>query len=546
MRIDDKKETPRQSMSWLHTWISLLLGWLLYVIFFTGTLSFFQNEISVWMKPELHQSNPSTPQQTQLHNALHYLNQNAKNAESWSIRFANERQPTIALFTREKGEDRHRGKEIHLNAETGEEIKARETRGGSFLYRFHFELYGIDRLWARWLVGIATLFMFVAIISGIIVHKKIFKDFFTFRPKKGQRSWLDAHNATAVFALPFHIMITFSGLLLFMYLLMPWAMNNAFSDRQTFFQALNSANSQQQQEQRHQNQKAQKTPDSNKKIAEYDQSEFLDSLLRKTQDAWKTNPIASLQITNPNTDKVNFEFRAARAENLLNRNAVPSMKFNLASNKALENSNSSEVDVPSAFYNLMTWLHLARGVEPILRWLLFFSGVMGTMMVATGLILWVIKRKSESKATKSNRIGNKIVESLNLATIVGLPIACSAYFIANRFIPVQMAERSLLEIKTFFLAWFVALTHAAIRKPDHAWREQLALSSILYFSLPFINFISGGRPLWSSVYHGQWMIASFDMVCFILSLIFMVSFIKLSQKQNQPQLKRQMINSGAI
>ena len=58
MRIDDKLEGPRQSMAWLHTWASLILGWLLYAIFLTGTLSFFQSEISVWMKPETHQSVP--------------------------------------------------------------------------------------------------------------------------------------------------------------------------------------------------------------------------------------------------------------------------------------------------------------------------------------------------------------------------------------------------------------------------------------------------------------------------------------------------------
>ena len=42
MRVDAKVEGPRQSMSWLHTWASLILGWLLYAIFLTGTLSFFK------------------------------------------------------------------------------------------------------------------------------------------------------------------------------------------------------------------------------------------------------------------------------------------------------------------------------------------------------------------------------------------------------------------------------------------------------------------------------------------------------------------------
>ena len=70
MRVDQKAEGPRQSMSWLHTWASLILGWLLYAIFVTGTLSFFQNEISTWMKPETHQSIPAQSQVQQMQVAL--------------------------------------------------------------------------------------------------------------------------------------------------------------------------------------------------------------------------------------------------------------------------------------------------------------------------------------------------------------------------------------------------------------------------------------------------------------------------------------------
>ena len=68
------------------------------------------------------------------------------------------------------------------------------------------------------LVGLAVTF--VAIISGVITHRRIFADFFTFRTRRGQRSWLDAHNAVAVLALPFHLMITYTGLVTLLFLAM--------------------------------------------------------------------------------------------------------------------------------------------------------------------------------------------------------------------------------------------------------------------------------------------------------------------------------------
>lgn len=43
----------RQTMSDLHIWAGLLTGWFLYAMFLTGTVSYFRDEISQWMRPEL-------------------------------------------------------------------------------------------------------------------------------------------------------------------------------------------------------------------------------------------------------------------------------------------------------------------------------------------------------------------------------------------------------------------------------------------------------------------------------------------------------------
>ncbi|WP_332604404.1 PepSY-associated TM helix domain-containing protein [Acinetobacter sp. ESBL14] len=561
MRVDGKNEGPRQSMSWLHTWTSLLLGWLLYAVFLTGTLSFFQNEITVWMKPELHQSVNNTSQQQQLGYALQYLQQNGQPAESWNIRFANERQPAIMLNIRKPGEGRRRGGEIYLDAQTGQEIKARETRGGGFLYRFHFELYGMPRIWGRWIVGIATLFMFVAIISGIITHKKIFKDFFTFRPAKGQRSWLDAHNATAVFALPFHIMITFSGLLLLMFMFMPWAMNSHYGSGQNFYQMLNEP--------------VAKTPEQARLLAEQKQKQAAEegrgnrgggrrgeaeqaapvlaaapmvnlvALSHYVQQGWEDNPIASIRVNKPNTVEADVQFNATRTTTLLDRESIPSMKFNAVTGQLIDEAKPVN-STSKAIYTLVTWLHMAHGVDSVLRWLLFLSGILGTMMVASGLILWVVKRIPDVQKLGYKPFGHRVVEVLNIAAITGLPIACAAYFIANRFIPAQLAERSPLEINVFFIVWLLCLIHAAIRAHRPAWLEQLALAAVLFLFMPILNFLTGGQALWMSIYHGQWMIASFDLVCIILGLIFIYSYYKLKRYQGLPLKQKKQPKVQAV
>ena len=82
---------------------------------------------------------------------------------------------------------------------------------------------------ARWIVSFCAMMMLVAIISGIVTHRRIFADFFTFRPGKGSRSWIDGHALVAVAALPYHLMITYTGLVTLMLMTMPWGAEKAYA-----------------------------------------------------------------------------------------------------------------------------------------------------------------------------------------------------------------------------------------------------------------------------------------------------------------------------
>ena len=556
MRTDEKIESPRQSMSWLHTWASLILGWLLYAIFLTGTLSFFQSEISAWMKPEFHQSIPNQSQIQNTQVALNYLQKNHAEAGSWSIQLPNSRQNVTTLTIRKQGEDpraRRGGERVSIDSQTGEVLTARDTRGGSFLYRFHFELYGLPRTWARWIVGIATMMMLVAIVSGIITHKKIFKDFFTFRSGKGQRSWLDAHNATAVFALPFHIMITFSGLLLLLFTIMPWGVNQIYENRGQFLQDQSRSLVQQNNSERGErpangeNQQTRGERASRGERGEGRQRQAPQSapladlapIIAATQAKWKDNPIASINIINPNTNKAKIELRALHGESVAHRNIYASLEFNGVTGQNITDDNAKILNpsIPTGIYNVTTVLHEARGVDYALRWLLFFSGIVGTMMVATGLILWCVKRAPQQQKQGYKSFGYRVVEVTNIAAIIGLPIACAAYFYANRFIPTEIELRLNWEIRTFFIIWLLTLIYAALRPHRQAWLELLMLATLAFALLPIINFATGGAALWQSIPQGLWMIASFDIAMWVLTALFAYSFYKVKKHQGLPSKK---------
>jgi len=85
----------------------------------------------------------------------------------------------------------------------------------------HYVLHYLPERAGEWIVGVATMFMLVALVTGVIIHRRIFRDFFTFRPGKRQRSWLNAHNVLSVLTLPYQFMITYSGLIILAGVYMP-------------------------------------------------------------------------------------------------------------------------------------------------------------------------------------------------------------------------------------------------------------------------------------------------------------------------------------
>jgi len=171
----------RQSMAWIHGWLGLLAGWLLFAMFLTGTASYFRPEITRWMQPESRV--PAVSTERAAATAIAYLQQTGADDLQWYVFLPDARRPTTEIFPVPKpdaAKAASRPDEIELDPATGQPVTARETRGGEQFYRFHFQLQ-LPHPWGRWLAGLCAMFMLGAILSGVITHKRIFADFFTLR-----------------------------------------------------------------------------------------------------------------------------------------------------------------------------------------------------------------------------------------------------------------------------------------------------------------------------------------------------------------------------
>jgi len=506
--LEPPKAGFRQLMSWLHTWAGLTLGWVLFFIFLTGTAGYFDTEIDRWMQPEL------PPAQVGLDTAetasllMDQLKSEAPGAERWLLTLpAGRHQPYPGVFWQgasvDEGASAVSG-DYHVDGVTGERLAARDTGGGHLLYRMHWKLHYLPVTLADILVGFATLFMLLALITGIIVHKKIFKDFFTFRLGKGQRSWLDAHNVLSVVALPFHLMITYSGLIFMGFSYMPLIVAAHYGvdgdARQQFIADVFDPPGL----------VAEATGESASLVP-------LTGLVAAVETRWGEGRIRSIDIRHPNDSNARIIFY----ENIESRVASTGERlvFDGVSGELLH-------EVPPAtsaaknVRDLFIGLHEGLFAPPLLRWLYFLSGLLGTAMIATGLVLWAVKRRQRvEKRHGTPHLGLRLVEKLNVGTIVGLPVGIAAYFWANRLLPVEMTGRADWEAHSMFLAWLAMLIHAVLRPTARAWIEQLGIAALAFGLLPVINVFTTDRHLGQSLATGDWVFAGFDLTMLAIGLL---------------------------
>jgi len=517
------KEGFRQSMAWLHTWTGLIVAWVLFFVFVTGTAGYFNYEITRWMEPE--RPLAGTPldydRVALVENGLDRLQQVAPEAEVWAINLPHWAQAQRAwqdysiewtTLPQEGHERGMRGSE-QLDPATGglrTDIEPRATGGGRQLYIMHYALHYIDYPLAFRLVGICTMLMLVAIITGVITHKKIFKDFFTFRPGKGQRSWLDAHNVISVMALPFFLMITYSGLMFFAQDYMPAPVASTYgTDRaamQRFYDELYD--------------------DHGHLAVERPQASIADMMEQAMRTWGPDTELRAVLVQHDRGEPPRVEIGRAYGDAVRWRDNH-GLAFHANTGEPLPAEPADSATIQSV--QVMYALHEGRFAEPWLRWLYFIAGLLGCGMIGTGMVLWTVKRRKQHAAAGTH-FGHRLVEALNVATIAGLPAGVAAYFWANRLLPVELAERANWEVNFLFLIWGETLIYALFRDIRKAWVELLWLGGAAYALLPLVNALTTDRHLGVTLPAGDWTLAGFDLTMLALGAAFGYMAVKVKRR----------------
>jgi uncharacterized iron-regulated membrane protein len=528
--------SARQALAHLHTWAGLLLGSLLFTIFWMGTLTVFDREFDRWMQPGTRVTAPvqgvSLDQRV-----LPAAQALVAGSTQWGVTLPSERVAHVRLFYR--GADKTLVTRA-IDPNTGELIADSGSLGGTrFFFPFHYKLHLAWKDLGYWLVGLASMAMLVLLVSGVVIHRKLVAEFFLLRPrKKLQRASLDLHNLTGVLALPFHFVIALSGLVIFIGVYFPQSHTQAYGQGQEAKSSyLAEAYG------RYSRPRLQQPAK---------QRASLDQMLEQAEARWAGGRAYFVRVWHEGDAASYVELRRSFADDITMN--LDQIYFDAQTGAMLHRFEAAPVMRVQRF---VSGLHFIQFDHWGIRWLYFFGGLAGCVMIATGFVFWLEARRA--RHARQGLAGVRWVEALTVASVMGPMVATGAYLVANRLLPpdAQAAgwARPELEVWAFVVAWLLSAGHAAWRTPgpaaevaSRAWREQCVAVAALAALAVVLNAVTTGDHPGRTLARGDVQVLGVDLMLLAVAAFSAWVARRLAREQGQagvPQTTRTARGLGA-
>jgi uncharacterized iron-regulated membrane protein len=518
-----KKETLK-NLTDSHGWIGAIISGLLFLIFLAGSISLFRYEIFQWsitptqtvQKGEILQPNQI------MEIAIRNLPFNAK--EHLTVLTPSEQVPYYQVFVDLlELHDGHDFIGLLIDPTTGNIIgEVHQFFLAEFIYELH-ESLALPSPYGRYIIGFVTLFFFFVVISGVFIHaKKLFRNFFRYRTDSNKRSqWLDMHNIVGTISLPFTVMYAISGLIFNLVIIyqIAFAVVLYKGDQQALLQDAG-----------------------------------FHTIKPEWQDTPKTFSNIDQLVTFYETDMGHLP-KVVRIYNYGDKSAVMHLigevegsfpqryevAINLDDESVLfrdDSENHSEVRHGT---DVLAELHFGSFAGLDLRIIYFLLGLAVCALIITGNLLWIEKRQKNRNVSQRSVV---ILTKLTLASTVGVVVACSTAFLAERLMPIGWEQRSQIMVYAFLTALFATSVATLIFKKQTLLVAGLFLScAILVMTIicDWLLFSDNLLALWATQ---NMTVFGVQLGIFLVALLFATCAYCVHRKQPFRQLD--MTYSNAI
>lgn len=404
-----------------HGWLGLIISGLLFVVFFTGAISFFREEVQLWatsahIKSISLEGQEILPVSQIMEIAVKDRDFNAR--EHLTIYPPTHHEPYYTAYVDlvDKGEG-EKVDALLIHPVSGDIIGNPDDFSlASFLYIVH---YSLNIPFGSYLIGFVALFFLFSIFSGVLIHAADFvKGFFRYRADGRKRSQLlDLHNIIGVISLPYTLMFAVTGLIFNLVIIYQIAFGvilykgdiDALLTDAGFVTVAPDW---------------QDEPWSNPPV---------DELYQKSIDTWRGIP-SQVRVYNYGDSSAVLEIYGLVENEFAGQFGVA---YNVSDRSEVFSENGDDPNAVSAGLDVVSALHYGSFGGLDLRFVYFILAIAVCALIVTGNLLWVGAREKTMSSAKLNFVGR-----FTLASTVGVAVATIFAFIAERLLPIGGYDRA--------------------------------------------------------------------------------------------------------
>jgi len=507
------KRDALKALTNAHAWVGLIISTILFIIFFAGSLSLFREDINSWERDpyftvgddvENFSFDAIISQVTQDYNVHTHgyfiLQRPTAEQPSSNIYFEEEIVPQGKLDDDQlQGpvED-HIDKHLVLSPDGKILGDGNAFDWGNFLYQLHYNLH-IPEV-GLYFVGVVTLFFFVALLSGVVIHwRKIISKFFQYRKDGKKDKLLDAHNLIGVMGLPFHVMYAFSGLvfnLLIVYQI-SYAVALYGGDQAKLFEAAGVVDVH--------------IEETNIAVP----VQGIDKLYLTAKESLGEVDITRISIDHFGDESASVTFRGDDKSQFSTRKEVT---YHIASGRELYlTKNNYDNDIRGGLAVIAS-LHFGDFAGYSLRILFFILGIGTCYIILTGNLMWLQKR-ANLRSEKQNKFGLRLVKAMTTGGFIGTIFATAVGFICARVLPIDMLNRSDVIGQIFFACLALSLITSLFIKAQKQFSAIfLKITAVALAIIPVLDWLMLPQRIVAMFNFGHFDVLIVEAMLLILAL----------------------------
>lgn len=471
----------------IHTWAGIVTGLALFIAFYAGALTMFEETLETWVEPphiqktiplaeadQLIADTLSTHPEASKEFTLHLTaDGNAVSHLSWQ-KERRERRPWIAEY----------------RADGILDISRHQPSGLPQFIDILHRTAGIpgDHDIGETVMGIVSVIYAVALISGLVVLlPSLIKDFFALRVGRNlKRMWLDAHNVAGITGLPFHLIIAMTSVVFCLHDPLYALQDHLIYDGK--FRATAAASN-----------PLTKLPKDKSPSPMLEVGELLgvthqlSPTLQPTEILYReANTLRATAQVKGNDPaylvrKTGFVVLAAPTGAVLGTEYLPGQQSMLST-------------IVSAFFAL----HIGTYGGATILWIYFGLGLAGAFLFYSGNLLWIETRRRRTQDDPSGNKQSRATRAMAAAT-VGIAFGCIAgisFALAGaKLLPGRVSDPDIWYPGIYYVTFITSIAWAFMLGASRAAVQLPALAGIATLAIPLVSltgWIFPGAGIWVS------------------------------------------------